>query len=194
MNRLAALLTLALCFPLLAHADEASRRAKAEEMITILHADRVVTQVMESVMQQAAIITTQRSGGTLTPETKTALADFQKKLAAVMEPQIGWKAIEPEYIRLYATTFTDEELDGMLAFYKSAAGKALVEKIPDINQQGGKIMQAKFAAVQPQMKQMLDEFEKGVSPKAPASPTLTSPPPYLPTPAPTPAPAASTPK
>jgi hypothetical protein len=199
MNRLTALLALVLIFPLAAHADEASRRAKSEELITLLHADRMSTQVTENVMQQTTAITTQKAGGTLSPETKTALADFQKKLVAVMEPQVGWKAIEPDYIRLYAAAFTDEELDGMLAFYKSAAGKALLEKMPDVNQQTGKILQSKFAALQPQLKQMLTDFESTVPPKASGPPTLTSPPPYLPTPpapttAPTLPPAKSTPQ
>jgi len=189
MNRLTALLALVLIFPLAAHADEASRRAKSEELITLLHADRMSTQVTENVMQQTTAITTQKAGGTLSPETKTALADFQKKLVAVMEPQVGWKA----------AAFTDEELDGMLAFYKSAAGKALLEKMPDVNQQTGKILQSKFAALQPQLKQMLTDFESTVPPKASGPPTLTSPPPYLPTPpapttAPTLPPAKSTPQ
>ena len=191
MNRPALLVALALCFPLAAHADEASRRAKAEEMITILHADRAVTQVMESVMQQTSIITTQKSGGTLTPETKTALADFQKELAAVMEPQIGWKAIEPGYVQLYTDTFSEDDLDHMIAFYKSPSGALLLEKLPAINQQISHVLQTKMAALQPQMNQMLNDFENSVTPKAPPTPppTLNGPPAA---PAPTSAPGKST--
>jgi len=195
MKRLSHLLVLALCFPLAAHADEASRRAKAEQMVMLLHMDRVVAQLMSSIMQQTTAITAQRSGGTMTPETKTALADFQKKLAAVIEPQIGWKAVEPEYIRLYAGAFSDEELDGMLAFYKSPAGTALLEKMPALNQQANQDMQSKIAALQPQVKQMFDDFEKGLPAKT-SAPAPLAPPRPAPSlaPAPAPAPAKSNPQ
>jgi uncharacterized protein len=183
MNRLTILLALALCFPLAAHADEASRRAKAEQLIDLLHVDRMVTQVMNNVLQQTSAITTQRSGGTLTPETKAALDDFQKKLVDTIEPQIGWKALQPEYVRLYAEAFTDEQLDGMIAFYKSPAGTALREKMPGVNQQANQLMQSKVAALQPQVKQMFEAFQKSLPEKT--SPPAAAPPAAA-TPAPTP--------
>jgi hypothetical protein len=195
INRLASLLALALCLPISARADEASRRAKAEELLALLHVDRMATQLMGNLLQQTTEITTRKSGGAMTPATQAALADFQKKLVAVIEPQIGWKAVEPEYVKQYADTFTDEELDAMLAYYKSPAGTAFLTKLPGIDKQVNEIVHSRVVALQPQVNQMLTEFEKTVvPPAAPAStPPLTLkslPPASATTPAPAPAPTA----
>jgi hypothetical protein len=188
MNRLSVLFALVLCFPLVAHADEASRRAKAAELITILHADHQVAQLIDNLLQQTATITRQRSGGTLTPETQAALIAFQKKLVAAAEPEIGWTAIKPQYVKLYADTFTDEDLDGILAFYKSPSGQALIEKMPPLSRETTQLLQSKVTILQPQLKQMFEEFEKTLSsiPPASSSPRPTSPS--------TPAPEKSTPQ
>ena len=187
MNRLVLLLTLVLCLPLAARADDAGRRAKAEELITLLHMDRMVTPITDSLMQQTISIATEKSGGSLTPETTIALGSFQKKLLDVTDPQIGWKTIEPEFVRLYAAAFTEEELNGMLVFYKSPAGKALLEKMPGVSDQANKLMQSRFDALQPQLKQMLDSFMQSL-PSKPASTPAS--PPSTPSPS-TPAPSTS---
>jgi uncharacterized protein len=168
MNRLAPLLALLLCIPSPARADEASHRAKAQEIVTLLHLNRAVGQLMDNLLRQTTAITTQRAGGTLTPEIQASLSDFQKTVTATMEPQIGWQAIEPEYVKRYADTFTDEELDAMVAFYKSPAGAAVVDKMPILNQQVAQLMQARVTALQPQMIQMLKDFENSVPQKAPS--------------------------
>jgi len=175
MNRTAVAIALVLCFPLAAYADDASRRAKAEELLALLHMERVSTQVMDNILHQTTAITAQRSGGTMTPATQAALADFQKRVVAVLEPQVGWKAIGPDYIRLCADAFTDEQLDAILAFYKSPGGAALLDKMPSINQQINQLIQPRIAALQPQMNQMLNDFEKGVVKPAPALTPLVNP-------------------
>ncbi len=178
INRLAFFFVVALFLPIPAHADEASRRAKAEEILALLHMDRVSTQIIGNLLQQTTEITTRKSGGTMTPATQAELADFQKKLVTFLEPQIGWKVIEPEYVKQYVTTFTDEELDGMLAYYKSPAGTAFLTKMPGVDKQVNETVHSKIVALQPQVNQMLTEFEKGIAPPATtAPPTLNSLPP-----------------
>jgi hypothetical protein len=167
MNRSILLLLLSSVLPLTARADDASRRAKAEEMITLAHVDRMSQQVIDNLMQQTTLVTTQRSGGTLTPEKQAALADFQKKLSAVLEPQIGWKALEPSFVDIYAKAFTEDQLDAIIVFYKSPAGAALMEKMPEINQAANQLLQTKIVAMQGQVRQMFQDFQQSLAP-APA--------------------------
>jgi hypothetical protein len=203
MNRLALLFTVLLCLPFAARADDASHRAKAKEMIEILHMEHIVSSLMDSAMKQTTAITTQRYGGQLPPDVQVSLADFQKKLAGVMEPQIGWSGVEPEFIKLYTDAFTEEQLDQMLAFYRSPTGRALVEKQPALNEAAVKLVQARAATLQPQVRDMVNDFEKGLTPPLqlqdlPKAPTAPKPPaasPFAPpstTPT-APAPATSTP-
>jgi hypothetical protein len=42
--------------------------------------------------------------------------------------------MEPMYIREYSQAFSQAEIDGMLVFYKSDAGKAVTAKMPQLLQ------------------------------------------------------------
>jgi uncharacterized protein len=163
MKRLALLLALVICLPLTAHADEASRRAKAQEMLTLLHMDRLMDQMMNGVTEQMSAMTKQLGGNNLKPQDQAKIDEFQKKVFQLVQSQMSWKALEPDYIDIYAKNFTDEQLDAILAFYKSPAGVALVEKLPTLTTQGMQLAQTKMAALQPQLKQMVEDFAKSAA-------------------------------
>ena len=190
MNRLALLLVIALVFPITAHADETSRRAKATEMVNLLHTEHGVQQISENFMKQLSIAGEKLIGPSATPESKAQLADLEKKFSQLIDEQVGWKVMEPALTDIYAQTFSEEDLNGIIAFYKSPAGSALIEKMPKVNAAATQLLQSKMSAMQPQMKQMYEEFQRSqIAPPHP--PTLGTP---SAPPASTPAPPASTPK
>jgi uncharacterized protein len=163
MKRLALLLTLVLCLPLTGYADDASRHAKAQEMLTLMHLDRVMDQVMNNMMQQMSTMSKQLGGNTVKPEDQAKLDEFQKKAFDLIQSQMGWKALEPDYVDIYAKNFTDEQLDAILVFYKSPAGVALVDKLPTLTAEGSQLAQAKMTALQPQLRQLIQEYSKSVT-------------------------------
>jgi uncharacterized protein len=160
MKRTALFLVLVLSLSLTAHADEASRRAKAQEMLTLLHMDRLMDQMMNNVMEQASTMSKQMFGANIKPEDQAKIDEFQKQIFQVIQSQLGWKSLEPEYVTIYANNFTDEQLDAILAFYKSPTGISLVEKLPTLTTQGMQVAQSKMTLLQPQLKQMMEDFIK----------------------------------
>ena len=62
MKRIALLVALVLCLPLTAHADDASRRAKAREMLQLLHTGQLLDQTMKRMMDQEAMATARNLG------------------------------------------------------------------------------------------------------------------------------------
>ena len=161
MKRIVLLLVLVAYLPLNAHADEASRHAKAKEMLRLLHTGQLLDQTMKRMMDQEAMATARNLvKNTANPEDRAKLDEFQKKISQLMDSQMGWKALEPDYVNMYANNFTDEQLDAIIAFYKSPAGVALVDKLPMLTSQAMQIAQLKMAAFQPQLRQMLDDFAK----------------------------------
>jgi uncharacterized protein len=163
MKRIVLFLGLVVCLPLTAHADDASRHAKAQEMLTLLHMDRLMDQLTNGMMEQMAAVTKQLGGNTVKPEDQAKIDEFQKKVVQLVQSQMSWKALEPDYVDIYAKNFTDEQLDAILAFYRSPAGIALVEKLPTLTTQGMQLAQAKMAILQPQLKQMVDDFAKSAA-------------------------------
>jgi hypothetical protein len=172
MKRIALLLlTLVLCFPHSAHADEASRRAKSKELLSLLHMDKLMAQMMDNATQQVTAMTKQMAGDNVTPADQARINDFQKKIFTLIEDQMGWSAMEPAYVDLYAKNFTEEELDGILAFYKSPAGISMVQKLPALTSQGIQLAQDRMASIQPQLRQMIDDFAKNAPSAGPELPT-----------------------
>lgn len=134
---------------------------------------RIAQRLVKALIPQAKLI-----GPNAPQEKKDQLADFEKKFAQMIDAQVGWDVMEPALTDYYQSAFTEEELDVILTFYKTPAGAALIEKMPAVNAQATQLLQTKMAAVQPQMKQMYEEFQKSQSATAPAtSPAAPSTPP-----------------
>ncbi len=68
--------------------------------------------------------------------------------------------MKPRFIDLYATTYTEQELDGILGFYKSAAGRAMLEKMPQLMQGSMAISQDAVAALVPELNKIIEELKQ----------------------------------
>ena len=176
MNRSFAILALALCIPMAARADDASKRAKAEELIGILHSERMITQLSTNLMKQVTDAAEQVTGANPTAESKTRLQDFEKKVSGMFDQQLSWNVMGPQIINIYATTFTEDELTAIVGFYKSPAGAAFLAKTPEVNTQLNQLAQPKLAALQTEVRQAFEDFRKSQQPPA-GPPTLNNLPP-----------------
>ena len=103
----------------------------------------------------------------------------------MIDAQLDWKALGPAIIDIYAQTFTEPELDAIVTFYKTPAGSALLDKMPQINDQVEQLAHSRLVILQPQIRQAFDDFRKGQAPPSPAAAPAPA--------ATTPAPAASKP-
>ena len=191
LRRLALLLTLVLCLPLAARADDASRHAKAAQMVVLLHTQSMVQQASATILKQISDAADQAVGPNPTPQSKVQLADFEKKASQMIDAQVGWKALEPAITDFYAKTFTEQELDVIIAFFKTPASTAFLDKMPAINEQIDQLAKSKLAILQPQITQSFDDFRKSQAPPPAATSPAASPTPTTRTPAATRAPAAS---
>jgi uncharacterized protein len=57
----------------------------------------------------------------------------------------------PIYMRTYRDSFTQDEIDGVIKFYKSAAGQAYVKKLPLVMQNVMREMQGVMKPAQEKM-------------------------------------------
>jgi hypothetical protein len=175
MNRSFAVLALALTFSLTARADDASQHARAQELVSILHSERMVTQISGAILKQVSDAARQVTGSNPSPENQTRLTEFNKKATDLVNAQFSWDVMGPQIVNIYAKAFTEDELTAILNFYKSPAGTAFLAKAPDINQQLQQLAQPKLAALQTQLREAFEEFRKTATPTGP--PTLQNLPP-----------------
>ena len=65
-------------------------------------------------------------------------------MSAMFKEELSWKVLEPMFLKIYRESLTQYEVDGMVDFYKSDAGKALALKMPLIMQKTMQSMQERM--------------------------------------------------
>lgn len=91
-------------------------------------------------------------GKTLTPQGQKVIDTFTADASTIIRKEINWADLKSAYIKLYAETFTQEEVDGLLAFYRSPAGVALLEKMPLVTQKSTAITQQRIGPLVEKLK------------------------------------------
>src|ERR1700733_8859687 len=130
----AVLLKTVLCLCLLplatlgGHADDASENAKIHGLLKLTKVERTLLQVQQQNLDNIkSNIFQQMFPVKLTPDQKAQVDSLADKVAAVMAKALSWNDIEPEYTKLYADAFTEQQIDDLLAFYRSPTGRVIVE-------------------------------------------------------------------
>jgi uncharacterized protein len=141
-------------------ADEASKTAKVEEFFKVSHTEQILTQGMAMMLSQAKSGMIQKMlDVTPTPEQAKANDELQDKLAAILTRTLSWEKLKPAYVKLYAGAYTEEELDGIVAFYKSPAGQALISNSPSIMAKANEIVQQQLASAMPEIQKLMRDAE-----------------------------------
>jgi uncharacterized protein len=108
--------------------------------------------MMQASMEQAL------QGQQLTAEQRKALDEMRAQLRKIVEEALEWKELEALVTDIYKRSFNQREIDGMLAFYKTEAGKAVISKMPLITQNTMQAMQGRLAVMMPKIQQAQEEM------------------------------------
>jgi hypothetical protein len=153
--------------PMGARADDASKTAKVKELFAVMHMDHSLDR-MRSAMSQQVQATAKNAPGTeqMTPEKKKMQQEFIDNSMKVVDDNFGWTVLEPAYVKLYADTYTEAELDGILAFYKSPAGQAMLTKTPQLAGGVMLIVHGRMDGFEPKMQGLQGLYVKAMAPPA----------------------------
>jgi hypothetical protein len=163
------ILTILLAVPTFAHADDASKRAKIEDLIRITKMDALLNQAMAQMSEQMKAFSKDQTPARshLTPGQQKLADDFDAKVQKILADAVSWDKLKPVMIQAYADTYTEEELDGILAFYKSPAGQAMLVKNPQLMSHTVQLVQKEMADLQPQLEQATQDYVEQLKKLAP---------------------------
>lgn len=89
-----------------------------------------------------------------------AIDKLKKNMLFIVQSEFTWEKFEPLILRLYKETFTEEEALGMVEFYKTPAGNAVIQKLPILMQNLMPALMASLSALVPKLEKMQKEFEE----------------------------------
>jgi hypothetical protein len=148
-----------------AKASEDSVRQLLQVMQSSRIIDTYMTQIENTVrmsLQEAV------AGQPVNAKQQKVMDDLQHKILATARDEINWTSVEPMMVAAYRGTFTQHEVDGMLAFYRSEPGQAVLTKLPGAMQRTMEGMQGRVKTLTPKIVEL--EKDAAVQVKAAAGP------------------------
>ena len=149
------------CFvasPIVFAAENTPSEAAIKQLLEVGQAhkllDAMVAQ-MDAYMKQAMQQATQ--GQRITPEIQKDIDRRQTEMMGMIKEVLDWNKLEPVYVRVYQKTFTQGEVDGLTAFYKTPTGQALLTKMPAVMQNTLNEMQQMIQPMMQRVQQMQQE-------------------------------------
>lgn len=120
-------LVLPICFA----ADTPPSEASIKQLLEVSHVRALVDSMMgqmDGIMKNAMAQATQ--GQQLTPDVQKEIEQAETDVKTEMKNVLDWSKLEPMYVRIYQKSFNQQEIDGMIAFYKTPTGQAVLNKMP----------------------------------------------------------------
>lgn len=139
-------------------ADNQVSEQSVKELLDVTNARKLVDDVtgqiddlMKGSMQQSL------KGQSISPKQQKVIDDLQQKTVTLFKEELNWTKLEPLYLKIYRESFTQEEVDGILAFYKTPAGQAVIKKMPMVIQKSNLEMQGRVESLMPKFQKIQQE-------------------------------------
>jgi hypothetical protein len=124
---------------------------------------RQTDEFMKQAIQQAT------QGQQIPAKVQKDIDKREAELAGFMRELLDWNKLEPMYVRIYQKTFTQQEVDGMIAFYKTPPGQAVINKMPAAMQNTMNEMQTMMGPVMQKIQRMQQEVLAEIKAEKPGS-------------------------
>ena len=133
VKRIATILALTCSFalPSAFAADQRPTEASIKQLLEVTQIRKLLESTMgqmDALMKQAAQQVTQ--GQKITPEVQKQIDKGRTEAMSMMKEILDWNKLEPMYVRIYQKSFNQQEIDSLIAMYKSPAGQMLLTKMP----------------------------------------------------------------
>jgi hypothetical protein len=101
------------------------------ELFTIAHTEETLKGMkpqLDAII--AASVKEVSQGQEMTPERQAIMDRMRERLVAAHNEAFSFEPLQRVLIRAYQATYTQDEVDGLIGFYKTPTGQALINKSP----------------------------------------------------------------
>jgi hypothetical protein len=159
MKKSICVVALLLCVSRVSFADEASKRAKIHELFLAMHMDKTMELVTDQAADQGAKGAMSMFPQVhLTVEQQKVLDDGISQIRAVTHEGLAWSKLEPGITDVYAESYSEPTIDGLLAFYRSPAGQEMVAKQGEVMTKASTAVQKAAIDMQPRMQKVMQDM------------------------------------
>lgn len=161
--------------------DTKATLAEAEDVLRKMNFNQMMSRILEQQKKSSLSMIKQMAGQMGgTGASQEDFMAFQQKVMDTMFAELQPDSLQGDVAKIYSEVYTKDELQAQADFYSTAAGQAMVDKQPDVQQKMSELMMPRIMAAMPKIQAMAKDFaQQQAANKAAATPA----------PAPAPAPA-----
>jgi len=148
---------LALLAGALAHAEPPTVES-IDRLIAASHQDRVLAAVLDNMeVSMRTALKAALKDMPMNAAQQKLFDEAPAKLVKVTRDGLNPEQLRASQIKVYQETFTQSDIDGLLAFYRSPAGSAYIDKMPLVVQRTNADLQVRLAPLVEQMKAAMQD-------------------------------------
>jgi hypothetical protein len=145
-------------------------------LLDLVQTHRILDEAMSNMdgfMHKAMEQARQEQGETLNAQQQQILDQFQSDMLSTIKDELAWSKVEPEIVAVYAKTFSQKEINDMIAFYSSPSGQSVASKLPLVSRQMSTDMQERMIPlikrIQQSAREMHDKLRAAGEASTPSS-------------------------
>ncbi|KRT73557.1 MAG: hypothetical protein XU12_C0008G0024 [Deltaproteobacteria bacterium CSP1-8] len=141
-------------------AEPVSKHEATEEVMQYMKAHKALETAKFGVwslfenMREAAV-----DKGAQTDEERSIEKKYFQKVNELIDREVTWEAVRPAFIGVFEEVFTESEINGLLFFFKSPAGKAYIEKFPILTRKLVEASQKETIRILPGLEKLEEEMK-----------------------------------
>lgn len=146
-----------------ASADEKSKAAAAEDLLTLMNAEKLMADMItaqrgmfRSQMQRA--IASDPAMAPVRKEMEASLGEVEEQMIGLLRKALAWDQVKPKMMAIYTDLLTEEEMKAMAEFYRTPAGQAMLKKMPEITRRSSEVGMNQVQAVMPEMQGIVQKW------------------------------------
>lgn len=97
--------------------------------------------------------------GDVTPEQIQIMEKYMIEMLDMMEEEMSWDKMKDDYIQIYMSVYTVEEIQELIKFYQTPVGQKTIEKTPVLTQKAMEITQKYLKATLPKVQALAEEMK-----------------------------------
>lgn len=147
---------LAVAAPARAQEPTPARLAAAERLMAVADMERNYGRTMELMIEQQM-------------RQNPAMARFETIMRSFFSKYLSWRDVRADMVRVYALTYTEDEMSQLSAFYQTPLGRRLLETTPELAARTNEATQRRLMEHMPELTQQIME-QMQATPATPATP------------------------
>ena len=125
-------------------------RDAARELMNVSGTQQIMSQMQLQIESMFLNI----SSDSQYNEKQRAIVDsYRKQVGELLKQEMIWSRIENDIIDIYMKSFSEQELQEMIAFYKTPLGQKMIDKMPEVMLRSAEISRHQMRTVIPKVKE-----------------------------------------